>query len=185
MATDISKASGGFLKVTASPSDPILLSPSNLSAGFVSNDLVIKNRDTNRVFYSIPFGQLTIGGVAYSPDKDAANTALEAVFPNGGTAGGGGGAPASIIPATIVASGTLSSASVFFLDATADAITVELPAAVSKVNGFIYLKRIDGTDNLLTVTSADEVDGDDSFTIDTKNQVIVLFSDGTTWYILN
>lgn len=81
MPIDVSKSAGGFLKVTEGSNDPVLLSPVDLMVSFENTqNLKIRNRNTEKLYFNIPLIALTIGGVSFVSDKPGANAALEDVF---------------------------------------------------------------------------------------------------------
>lgn len=73
---------------------------------------------------------------------------------------------------------------VILADATAGQITLTLPApATGKI---YYLKKIDGSANLVVVqpTAGVQIDTGDSVELSRQTEVIGIVSDGSTWWVL-
>ncbi len=71
-------------------------------------------------------------------------------------------------------------------DATAGAITIDLPPAASMVGKTIDVKKIDSSVNLITLDGNGVETIDDSLvqTLATQYDAITILSNGTVWYII-
>jgi hypothetical protein len=83
---------------------------------------------------------------------------------------------------TIIAGDHLST---IFADSTSGNVTITVPAASSFTGYRFDIKRIDGSGNIVMVSSAGgTIDGAASWTLDRQYTSITVVSDGTNWYIL-
>ncbi len=85
------------------------------------------------------------------------------------------------------ASQTLTNAEEYVLaDATSNAVVITLPTAVGNLDGHFCIKRIDSAlTNLVTIntTSSQTIDGKTSVTLNDRDAVLDLYSDGANWRI--
>lgn len=84
MATDISKVAGK-IRITEGSNDPVFLPPQRFEYGFYNTNTLRLSSFFNGD-YEIPLTSLTVAGVPQATKTDAL-TALEAVFPDGGSGG--------------------------------------------------------------------------------------------------
>ncbi len=75
--------------------------------------------------------------------------------------------------------------SVHIVDATAGAITIELPAAASAVGVEMSIKKSDATGNIITITEAGGGSGPDgnSLQLGGPNDYVSMISNGAQWFI--
>ena len=75
---------------------------------------------------------------------------------------------------------------IVLLNATSGAFTRTLPTAASMEGKSYFLKKIDTSFNAVTIatTSSQTIDGSTTTTLNTQNEAIWIFSDGTNWQIL-
>lgn len=85
------------------------------------------------------------------------------------------------------ASQTLLNTEEFVLaDASSNAVIITLPTAAGNLNGHFYIKRVDSAlTNLVTVTttSSQTIDGKASVTLNDRDAVLDLYSDGANWRV--
>lgn len=87
---------------------------------------------------------------------------------------------------TITTSATVDlTKNVIFIDASSNDITHTLPTAVGNTNKLVYLKRIDVSNNVVTLATfgSETIENLSSGTIDNGDSLPVI-SNGTNWYIL-
>lgn len=76
----------------------------------------------------------------------------------------------------------------YLVNATGGAITMNLPAAATAGKGFtVLIKKTDSAANAVTIARAgsDTIDGQTSFTILSQYDTFILVSDGTNWNVVN
>lgn len=89
----------------------------------------------------------------------------------------------STTAATVTVDG---SASLYLVDATAGAVTVNLPAVVSSKGRIITVKKIDASANAVTLDGAGSETIDGATTLATTTQWVAfqIWCDGTAWYAI-
>lgn len=88
---------------------------------------------------------------------------------------------------TVTGNYTITDAdSTVLCDATSGSMTITLPSAAQSPSRFFNIKKIDATNNTVSITpaGAETIDGDTSKTIGLQWVNVVVHSDGTNWYIL-
>ena len=71
-----------------------------------------------------------------------------------------------------------------FADATAAAITITLPDVRRASARRFYVKKVDASANVATVTSSALIDGAATFLLNVQYESVTVVSDGATWWIL-
>ena len=71
-----------------------------------------------------------------------------------------------------------------FADATAGAITITLPDVRRASARRFYVKKVDASANVATVTSSALIDGAATFLLNVQYESVTVVSDGATWWIL-
>ena len=85
---------------------------------------------------------------------------------------------------TVTASTTLTTADALALvDATAGAVTVTLPSAVTFVGRMFTVKKVDGSANVVTVGSVANIDGAATYPLAAQYDTVTVCSDGATWWV--
>ncbi len=89
----------------------------------------------------------------------------------------------------IDAAGTTSidlSHSVHIVNATNGAVTIELPSALSSAAAVVFVKKVDGTGNIVTITEGGGGNGPDGkpLQLGGPNDYAMMISNGAGWYIL-
>jgi hypothetical protein len=81
---------------------------------------------------------------------------------------------------------TASEGTVILCDATDNPITVTLPRASTLVGRVIHVKKIDDSENIVTIVpqGSDKIDGDTSITIEDLNVTYTFVSSGTNYFII-
>lgn len=81
---------------------------------------------------------------------------------------------------------TAAASDILLCNATAGAITVNLPAAASNTNCIITVKKIDSTDNAVTIegNASELVEGVANKILTIQYESVTLVCDGTGWYIV-
>jgi hypothetical protein len=79
-----------------------------------------------------------------------------------------------------------STDTVVFANATSGNVTITLPTASGLPGYRFYIKRIDGSNNTVTVqrTGTDTIDGMINFTLDLQYTAFAVVSNASAWYIL-
>lgn len=89
--------------------------------------------------------------------------------------------------ATKTATFTVDGAAWFYLvDATAGAVTVNLPAAAAAKGRLVAVKKVDASANAVTLdgSGAETIDGGATLATTTQWGSFLIWSDGTTWYVV-
>lgn len=75
---------------------------------------------------------------------------------------------------------------ILLYDATSAAFTATLPTAASVAGKTYILKKTDSSFNAVTIatTSSQTIDGVVGTTLNTQNEILVVFSDGSNWQVL-
>lgn len=75
---------------------------------------------------------------------------------------------------------------VYRVDCTSGAVTITLDSAVSYPGAFVFIKKIDGSGNNLTIdaSGAETIDDAATITLTTQYEAVTLYSDGVEWWIL-
>ncbi len=73
-----------------------------------------------------------------------------------------------------------------FVDAIGGAITITLPKSIDNIFKRLFIKKIDSSANVVTISAGDGVTIDDvvSKTLTSQYDVLTLTFDGTEWWIL-
>ena len=71
-----------------------------------------------------------------------------------------------------------------FVDATAGAITITLPDVRRASARRFYVKKVDASANVATVTSSALIDGAATFLLNVQYESVTVVSDGATWWVL-
>lgn len=71
-----------------------------------------------------------------------------------------------------------------FVDATSGALTITLPDVRRASARRFYVKKTDGSANVVTVGSAALIDGAATFLLTVQYQSVTVLSDGATWWVL-
>ena len=77
---------------------------------------------------------------------------------------------------------------IIFCDATSASFTITLLAAATAGDGFqLAIKKTDSSANTVTIdgNAAETIDGSATLVLSTQNDVAVLISNGTNWYVVN
>ena len=88
---------------------------------------------------------------------------------------------------TITATGSATTSDYLILvDATAGAVTVNLPAAADSAGAFIVVKKTDAGGNAVTVdaNASETIDGATTRALAAQYDAITIACDGTAWWIL-
>lgn len=97
------------------------------------------------------------------------------------------GGALSLAARTITATGSVNATDYLILcDATAGAITVNLPAAASSAGRVLVVKKIDASVNVVTLdgSGAETIDGAATKTLLTQYAVLNIQCDGANWWII-
>jgi hypothetical protein len=75
---------------------------------------------------------------------------------------------------------------VLLVNCTAGAVTLTLPPAAAGTNTMFYFKKIDSSDNAMTLSglSGQDVDGASSVSTTVQYVSLTLVTDGSNWYII-
>lgn len=73
--------------------------------------------------------------------------------------------------------------SVYLVDATSGAVTINLPSAVGNGNRVFTVKKVDVSANAVTVDSVDDIDGG-TVSLASQYDVTRVISDGTEWFTI-
>lgn len=81
----------------------------------------------------------------------------------------------------------LSSDGVILANAAGGAFSVSLPAANTMTGQVLYVKKIDSSDNAVTIdpNGSETIDGDTTLAISLQYQSRGFISDGSAWYIIS
>lgn len=74
------------------------------------------------------------------------------------------------------------------VDATSGSVTIALLAAATAGDGFmVAIKKIDSSANTVVIdgNSSETIDGATTVTLSNQNEVAILISNGTSWYVIN
>ena len=88
---------------------------------------------------------------------------------------------------TAYTSGTIAKTpGVYLVDATAGAVTFQLPSAVSLKGKFFFIKKSDAGANAVTVTCAlsETIDGSGTSALAAQYDALLIVSDGVGWNIV-
>lgn len=101
------------------------------------------------------------------------------------TTGGSGTPSPTLVPIQTVSSNTTLDASdgIVLVNAAGGAVTITLPAAADFAGQGFVIKKIDSSQNEVTIDAPDNLDGDDGRILKSQASVDVV-SNGTTWFIL-
>lgn len=87
---------------------------------------------------------------------------------------------------TVTTNTNLDAETIILVNATSGATTITLPSASGYANKVYTIKKIDSSENEVTVdgTGNETVDGETTKTIAFQNTAMQLVSNGTNWYII-
>ena len=71
-----------------------------------------------------------------------------------------------------------------FVDATSGAVTITLPDVRRASARRFYVKKVDASANVATVTSSALIDGAATFLLNVQYESVTVVSDGATWWVL-
>ncbi len=98
----------------------------------------------------------------------------------------GGGVPLPNIRTVTSDSSIIVNDAVVLADATSGPIVLSLFTVMATVGKTLTFKKIDSTDNFVTIEGydTDEIDGDNTFDLELQHETITIVGDGTYWWII-
>ncbi len=118
------------------------------------------------------------------------NTGSDVINASGSLGGGGGSSLPAYSTISSFTSGSYTidvgsnNESIYFISNSTNAVTINLPTAVSKGGVKVHIKRLGSAVVLIDANSSETIDGNLTFSLTEQYSSILLVSDNSNWMII-